>query len=388
MWLWDLFKSSIQNEDPSDWLPDLDYGEDVAQRAYLKTMAKDTVINFVARTMSTMEVDLQNKDGTDWDYILNVRPNKDQTAADFWQSFFYRLIDENEVLAILTDDDQLLIADDFSRTEYAVFDDVFDSVTVKNYTFAKSFKMSDVIYLTYNNEELEKWTKGLFNDYAELFGRIMEVAMRNNQIRGSVSIESTGTMNNQKDESGKTRSQRLQEYIDKIYNSFRTKSVAIVAKTKGFEYEEYTNKNGVSNQSLEELNKLKATLIDDVANMIGVPTALIYGEKAELKDNMDALRKLCLNSLVKKVKDELTAKILNKKEYQKGARIEVRGVMRRDPLELADSIDKLISSSVFTGNMVLQELGYPKSDDPEMDKRRITKNYQDLKGGETTNDET
>src|SRR5699024_4871842 len=111
-------------------------------------------------------------------------------------------------------------------------DDIFDGVTVKNYTFTKTFKMSDVIYLTYNNEKLDQWTKGLFNDYAELFGRIMEVAMRNNQIRGSVSVESTGTLNNQKDEAGKTRGQRLQEYIDKIYNSFRTKSVAIVAKTK------------------------------------------------------------------------------------------------------------------------------------------------------------
>lgn len=388
MRLWDLFKESIRSEEPSDWLPELDFGDDIAQRAYLKTMAKDTVINFVARTMSTMEIELQNKDGTEWDYILNVRPNKDQTAADFWQSFFYRLIDENEVLAILTNDDQLLIADDFNRTEYAVYDDIFDSVTVKNYTFAKSFKMSEVIYMTYNNDKLKRWTDGLFNDYSELFGRILEVAMRNNQIRGSVSIEATGTMNDKKDENGRTRSQRLQEYIDKIYNSFRTKSVAIVPKTKGFDYEEYTNKMGVSNQSLEELNKLKTTLIDDVANMIGVPTALIYGEKAELKDNMDALRKLCLNSLVKKVQDELTAKILSKKEYQNGARIDVRGVMRRDPLELADSIDKLISSTVFTGNMILKELGLPKSDDPEMDKRRITKNYQDLKGGETTNDET
>ncbi|OJG37636.1 HK97 family phage portal protein [Enterococcus dispar] len=344
-------------------------------------MAKDTVINFVARTMSTLEVDIQNKDGTDWEYILNVRPNSDQTAADFWQAFFYRLIDENEVLVIKTDDDQLLIADDFNRTEYAVFDDRFDSVTYKNYTFNRTFEMSEVIYMNYNNEKLDRWTKGLFADYAELFGRILEVSMRNNQIRGSVAIEATGTLANQKDDTGRTKAQRLQEYIDKIYNSFRTKSVAIVPKMKGFEYEEYTNKQGVSNQSLDELNKLKVTLIDDVANMIGVPTALIYGEKSELKDNMDAMRKLCTNSLIKKVKDELTAKLIEKKDYQKGVRIEIRGVMRRDPLELADNIDKLISSTVFTGNMVLQELGYPKSDDPEMDKRLMTKNLTKLKGG-------
>ncbi|EOT43804.1 phage portal protein [Enterococcus dispar] len=381
MWLWDLFKSSIRKEDPSNWIPDLNYEGDSAQRAYLKTMAKDTVINFVARTMSTLEVDIQNKDGTDWEYILNVRPNSDQTAADFWQAFFYRLIDENEVLVIKTDDDQLLIADDFNRTEYAVFDDRFDSVTYKNYTFNRTFEMSEVIYMNYNNEKLDRWTKGLFADYAELFGRILEVSMRNNQIRGSVAIEATGTLANQKDDTGRTKAQRLQEYIDKIYNSFRTKSVAIVPKMKGFEYEEYTNKQGVSNQSLDELNKLKVTLIDDVANMIGVPTALIYGEKSELKDNMDAMRKLCTNSLIKKVKDELTAKLIEKKDYQKGVRIEIRGVMRRDPLELADNIDKLISSTVFTGNMVLQELGYPKSDDPEMDKRLMTKNLTKLKGG-------
>lgn len=386
MWLWDLFKGSIQKEDPSDWIPDLEYG-DAAQRAYLKTMAKDTVINFVARIMSTLEVDIQNKDGAEWEYILNVRPNSDQTAADFWQSFFYRLIDENEVLVIKTDDDQLLIADDYSRKEYAVFDDVFSGVTVKGYTFNREFSMSEVIYMQYNNDKLDRWTKGLFDDYSELFGRILEVAMRNNQIRGSVSVDTTGSLANQKDESGKTRAQKLQEYIDKIYNSFRTKSVAIVAKMKGFEYEEYTNKQGVSNQSLEELNKLKSALIDDVANMIGVPTALIYGEKAELKDNMNAMRKLCTGSLVKKTKDELTAKLIERKEYQKGVRIEVRGVMRQDPLELADSIDKLVSSMVFTPNQVLQELGYRKSDDPDMDKRYMTKNYQDVKGG-GMNDET
>lgn len=283
MSLFDIFKQSIKNEDPSDWIPDFVFGDEESARAYLKIMAKSTVLDFVARTMSTLEVKFKNKDGTsDWDYILNVRPNSDMSAATFWQKFFYRLLDDNEVLVIFTDDNQLLIADDFSRTEYAVYDDVFTNVMVKNFVFERSWAMSDVIYMEYNNEELERFTRGLFEDYAELFGRILEVAMRNNQIRGSVSIDSTGTANDEKGKDGKTRSQRLQEYIDKIWNSFKTNSVAIVPKVKGFEYEEYTNKQGVSNQSLDELNKMKSSLIADVANAIGVPTALIYGEKAAL----------------------------------------------------------------------------------------------------------
>lgn len=390
MSLFDIFRHSIKSEDPSDWIPDFVFGDEESARAYLKIMAKSTVLDFVARTMSTLEVKFKNKDGTaDWEYILNVRPNNDMSAATFWEKFFYRLMDDNEVLVIFTEDNQLLIADDFSRTEYAVYDDVFTGVTVKNYVFQKSFTMSDVIYIEYNNDKLDQFTKGLFNDYSELFGRIIEIAMRNNQIRGSVSIESTGSINEEKGKDGKTRSQRLQEYIDKVYNAFKTKSVAIVAKIKGFEYEEYTNKQGVSNQSLDELNKMKTSLIDDVANAIGVPTALIYGEKADLDSNLEAFRKLCIASLKKKLQDELMAKIITKQDYKNGERIKVSKVLPRSIIEDATQIDKVVSSASFFRDEVREEYDYEDLPNGEGKKLIMTKNYVETsKGGENENAES
>ncbi|WP_429949383.1 phage portal protein [Enterococcus sp. AZ101] len=390
MSLFDIFKTSIKNEEPSDWIPDFVFGDEESARSYLKIMAKNTVLDFVARTMSTLEVKFKNKNDTaDWDYILNVRPNSDMSAATFWEKFFYRLLDDNEVLVIFTEDNQLLIADDFSRTEYAVYDDVFIGVTVKNYVFQKSFSMSDVIYIEYNNDKLERFTKGLFDDYSELFGRILEIAMRNNQIRGSVSIDTTGNINEEKGKDGKTRSERLQEYIDKVYNAFKTKSVAIVAKIKGFDYEEYTNKQGVSNQSLDELNKMKTSLIDDIANAIGVPTALIYGEKAELDSNIKAFRKLCIAPLVKKLQDELTAKIITRQEYGKGERIKVSKVLPISILDNATQIDKVVSSGTFLRDEVREEVDYDALPNGEGQQLIMTKNYQKvLKGGEKENAES
>ncbi|MFS1016764.1 phage portal protein [Enterococcus casseliflavus] len=390
MSLFDVFKQSIRNEEPSDWIPDLVYGDDESARAYLKTMAKNTVLDFVARTMSTLEVKFKNKDGTaDWEYILNVRPNNDMSAATFWEKFFYRLMDDNEVLVIFTEDNQLLIADDFSRTEYAVYDDVFTGVTVKNYVFQKSFNMSDVIYIEYNNDKLDRFTKGLFEDYSELFGRIIEIAMRNNQIRGSVSINATATANEKKDENGKTRTEKLQEYVDKIYQAFKTKSVAIVAKVKNIDYEEYTNKQGVSNQSLDELNKMKTSLIDDVANAIGVPTALIYGEKAELDSNLQAFRKLCIAPLMKKLEDELMAKIITKKEYKNGERIKVSKVLPVSILENATQIDKIVSSGTFLRDEVREVTDYDPLPNGEGQQLIMTKNYEKVtKGGENENAES
>ncbi|MEB8418979.1 phage portal protein [Enterococcus casseliflavus] len=384
MGILDIFKKN--NE--IDWMLDYEFIENLAQRPYLKTMAKNTVLDFVARTMSTLEVKFKNKDGTaDWEYILNVRPNNDMSAATFWEKFFYRLLDDNEVLVIFTDDNQMLIADDYYREEYAVYEDTFSMVSVKNYTFKKVFKMSEVIFLQYNNEELEKFTKGLFDDYIELFGRILEICMRNNQIRASVGIAATGSVNSEKGKDGTDKSERLQNFINKIYKSFRTNSVAIVPKLKGFEYEEYTNKQGVSNQSLEELNKMKSSLIDDIANAVGVPTALIYGEKVELDSNIKAFRQLCIAPLVNKLQDELIAKIISRQEYISGKRIEIINVLPKDILEYATQIDKLISSGTFLRDEVRNTLGYDPLANGEGQHLIMTKNYQKvLKGGDEEND--
>ncbi|MGM0260422.1 phage portal protein [Enterococcus sp. AZ102] len=382
MSLFDAFKQSIKKEQPSDWIPDFVIGDEDSKRSYLKLMAKNTVLDFVARTMSTLKIKF-DEDDFDWEYILNVRPNLSMSASNFWENFFYRLMDDNEVLVIFTEDNQLLIADDFTRTEYAVYDDVFSNVMVKDYIFQKNFYMSDVIYIEYNNEKLDRFTTGLFEDYAELFGRILEIAMRNNQIRGSVSIEATGSLNDEVGKDGKTKSQRLQDFINKIYNSFRTNSVAIVPKLNGFDYEEYTNKQGVSNQSLDELNKMKSSLIDDVANAIGVPTALIYGEKAELDSNLKAFRQLCLTPLKQKLQDELTAKILTRKEIKSGKNITIINVLPKDLLEYATQIDKVTAGGAFTIDEVRKSVEYDKLPDGEGNTRIRTKNYEEsVKGGE------
>lgn len=384
MSLFDIFKTSIRKEEPSDWIPDFIVGDETAKRSYLKIMAKATVLDFAARTMSTMEVKFKNKkDATDWEYIFNVKPNNDMSAATFWYKVIYRLLDENEVLVIFTEDNQLLIADDFTRTEYAIYEDVFSNVSVKDYVFQKSFPRSKVLYWEYNNENLERFTEGLFDDYSELFGRILEVAMRNNQIRGSVAIESTGSLNDEKGKDGKTRTEKLQNFIDKIYESFSKKSVAIVPSMKGFTYEEYTNKQGVSNQSLDELNKMKSSLIDDMANAIGIPTALVYGEKAELDSNIKAFRKTFVEPLSKKIKDELTVATIDRQGYASGERLKVTNVLPRNIIEDATQIDKVVSSATFFRDEIREEYDFEPLPDGEGKKLIMTKNYEEtLEGGE------
>ena len=200
----------------------------------LKSLAVDKSAEFVARIFSRSEFKYLEKGKTkksDWDYLLNVRPNKNESASKFWQKVVYRLITKNEVLIFLTDDDQLLVADSFTRTKYAVYDDIFEYVSCRGYTFEKRFRMSEVIFLQYNNNRLQEYVSDLFSDYEKLHTRLVEALARTNQIRGTLSTRTNGSFNDKMRE-------KLQAYADGLFKSFSTKTIAIVPSQDGMEYSE------------------------------------------------------------------------------------------------------------------------------------------------------
>lgn len=359
----------------------LEFFQDDSERAYLKKLSIDTCINFLARTISQAEfriMDGDNLDKGDWYYKLNIRPNTDQSSTDFWQYFVYKLLFDNEVLVILTDTDDLLIADSWVRNEYALYDDTFESVTVKNYTFKRKFSMDEVIYLKYNNEALENYISGLFGDYGELFGRMLEVSLRNYQIRGTVEV---GQLQGSDDE----KQEKLQGFIDKMFRAFK-KPIALVPITKGFGYSELSSKSGETNQSFEELGKLKSAMISEVAKLIGIPPALVHGEMADLEQNMTSYIDFCVKPLQKKIEDELNAKLFEIQEFRAGKHVDISGIDKPDPVKDAEKIDKLISSGFMNINGVRKEYGLEPREGGDV--YVMTKNYStELEGGENVDED-
>ncbi|WP_010271369.1 phage portal protein [Paenibacillus senegalensis] len=366
-----FLESILRRNSELESMFDLDLIYDLSSRPYLKKMALETCINFIGRTISLSDfriVENKKRVYDDWNYLLNVRPNTDQSAAEFWQQLVYRLIYDNEVLVILSDRNDLLIADSFSRVEYAVYPDTFKEVTVKDYTFKRTFQMDEVIYLTYNNEKLTRFLNGLFEDYSSLYARMLETQKLNNQIRGTVGIDSTQSLNDD-------QRTRLQEFIDKLFTSFKKNVIALVPKLKGFEYDEVNNGSN-NGKSIDELTKLKRDITNEVANIIGIPSTLIHGDMSEYETAIKAYNRFCAAPLLKKIRDELTAKLIPKAEYMAGKRISIHGVIESNPLELANAVDKLRASGVYNGNEIRIKLGDEPVDNPALDEYVMTKNYQ------------
>lgn len=61
-----------------------------------------------------------------------------------------------------------------------------------------------------------------------------------------------------------------------------------------------TNTVGTTNLSVEELKKLRRQFDDEVADILGLPTALMHGDMADLSNSQKMFNSYCYESLVKK----------------------------------------------------------------------------------------
>lgn len=379
-WLDAIFKRNSE----LGFMFDVEMFIETANRVHMKKLVLDTCISFLGRTISQSE--FRVKDGKKFVhdelyYKLNVRPNKNMTASTFWETFVYKMVYDNECLIIQADDEDLLIADDFVHNEYAVYEDTFTNVTVKDFMFKRSFKQSEVIHLKYRNEKLTPLINSLFTDYGDLFGRILNAQKRKNQIRGTVDMDMIAAKSPE-------HQAKLQEFIDNMYKAIGLKDVAIIPQQPGFKYTE-TSGGGSTGQSVEEINKVTNGFFDQVAMAFGIPTSLLYGEMADVEKQTKNYMLFTINPWVKKICDEANVKFFEMDEYLAGKKIEIKTVSYQSIFDLATSIDKLISSSAFTGNEVRLEAGYEASDDPKLDTHYITKNYTEMttgEGGETQGD--
>lgn len=375
----DLFRS--RNSELADMF-DFDLIVEQQEKIHMKRLAIEICINMIAKTISQSEIVVTESGRSIQDefyYKFNLRPNKNMTSSFFWQSVVHKLIYDNECLIVKTDDDDFLIADNFVHTKYAMFDDTFSEVEAAGYLFKRSFNMSDVIYIPYNNENMTDIIGELFGDYGKLFSRLLEYQMRKNQIRSVVDMEAiTG-----KDEATQTK---IQNFINKIYKGVATNSHLVVPQQKGFKYSEHTTPGAPV--TVDEINKVTDGFLDQVARTLGIPIAMIRGDMADVEGQTKNYMLFCINPLSRKISDELTGKFVEKPDYLKGKRIKVKTSSYESIFDIATSADKLISSSLFTPNELREELGWERSDDPTLDLHKITKNYEEtgtdktLEGGD------
>lgn len=381
MGFFDRLLGKVGADSELGWSFDLELYEKVSERVYMKKLAIEICIAFLARTISQSEFRVKNGDRYEKNelyYRLNVRPSKNTTASTFWQTFISKLVYDNEILVIQADDGDLLIADDFQHKEYAVYDDIFSNVVVKEFEFQRTFTQQEVIHLKYSNEKLKPLINSLFADYGELFGRVLSAQKRKNQIRGTVDMDMLAAKS-------EAHQAKLQQFIDNMYKSIGEKDIAIIPQQKGFQYDEKT-KGSLPGQTVADLDLVTDGFLNQVAMAMGIPVSLLRGDMADVEKQTKNYMFFTVSPLLKKIKDEADVKFFEMKEYLAGQCIDIRKPSYRDIFDLSTAVDKLRASGIMDGHEIRSELGLERKEADILNEIYITKNYETaemaLKGAE------
>lgn len=359
------------------------------QTAMLREQAINVGVGMVSRSLEMVEWKVEEKFSYKPDslyYKLNVKPNKNQNASEFWSDIIYKLFyNGGEALIIVTDDNDLLIADDFDVEEYAFYDNIFKNVSIGSFTYERSFTADEVIFLEYEQKDLSKLVGQLDNTYGELFNRILNVAMMTGQVRAKVKI--TGAMS--KSENAR---KAIQNYIDKLYGAFRNNAIAIVPEMDGMEYAE--NSSDSRNVSrIDEVSNASNKYLDATLQAIGIHPSLVYGEtsKTDIEFYQERYIINVIKPLAQLIEREFNAKFFSESEYLSGSRV-VANTLKLEYtniFSLAPAMEKAIGAKAMTPNEVREAAGLERVENPEMDEFYITKNIEGTsKGGDDDKQET
>ncbi|MGR5868119.1 phage portal protein [Bacillus pacificus] len=192
-WVFVIFFNFVLGTSDNGTTPDVDCSVMTlkAEIAY-KKLYVNAAIDLIARSLVACDFE-SYRDGKLKRHLnyyqLNVAPNKNENAHEFWCKVVHQLIYENEAL-ILPIGEELWVAESFHRETTNGFDEyVYKNISINNHLLTKEFKERDVLYFKLSEESINNVIDSLYNSYGLLLAKAMSDYRGNG--RKKISIQGT-----------------------------------------------------------------------------------------------------------------------------------------------------------------------------------------------------
>ena len=305
-------------------------------------------------------------------YLWNYEPNRNQNKAEFLSKAMEQLFRNNELLIVESYDGQLLVADDFSVTKNALYGDTYTNVQVDDYTFSRSFRSSDVLHWTLNNKNVNRIMQHLYDSYSKLIDYSAKSYLKSRGSRGTLNISAMA-------QSDKLFNEKLEKLMNEYFKSFFESPNAVLPLFEGYSYTDIGSKT-YSEGTSRDIKSQYDDIFDFTARGFSMPPTLAKGDVQDTEKAVDEMLTFCLDPLAQMFMQEINRKRIGKNGIQKGTKLQIdtMRVKHIDMFDIATSADKLISSGIYTVNMILRALGEIPIDEDWADQHFITKNYSTI----------
>lgn len=375
LWTWLQEKVGKGNIIPISQEKDFvsDYCE-VFGDVYIREMMFWQAVNLIARAVGRCEFrtfygGVEEKKR--WYYQWNIEPNPNQNANEFWMQALSKLYRHNECL-IIENKGHMYVADSFTVTPYALYEDVFRGVQVKGFTFDRAFKQSEVLFFSLNEVNMRNVLNGLYVSYSKLIEYSMKAYQRSRGTKGVFKYDTLPV-------AGTPEREAFDRLVNKRISEWLSSDTAALPLGRGQDWVEPKDKTYAS-ESTRDIRALVDDIGDFTARAFGIPPVLMNGSVQETTAAIDQFLTFCIDPLADMIAAEINRKTNGYEGFRGGdyLQIDTKTIKHTDLLGVATSIDKLISSGVFSINDIRGMVNEPLIAEPWADEHFITKNYENM----------
>lgn len=187
-------------------------------------------------------------------YLLNVKPNYNQSSTEFWNEFIHKLYYEDEVLVVQRAD-KLFIADSFTVDDKIVFGEhVFKDIHIGDITLNSDYKQSRVMHFKLGNEKIKEYLDGTLALQTSLIQTALSSYKRANGFKMKAHI---GRMQANKDLEDK-----INDLLNNQVKTFMKADNALLPEYEGLTFDEF----GKEKKNIVTTRDIKA-LLDDTLEL-------------------------------------------------------------------------------------------------------------------------
>lgn len=337
-----------------------------------RSLALYIATSYIANAISKCEIKVFEKGKAvknELYWALNVNPNPNQNASEFWSKAVSTCLYEGSALMVqpFSFENWFYIADSFSPERKPFGENVYSAVSVEGEAVDRCFKASDVCLFRLEERQAVSCVRALYNDLGALISAADDAykKARGDRFTWRTSARTRGTEQDVKNDA---------DVVSAMLSPFFKGANGVLPLKDGQELTRVPSAAGDAKDPVD----LRRTIFDFTAQALKIPQSMMYGNMTNSTDIVNQFITFAVDPYATMISDEMTRSFFTFKEWDGGrtrVKVDTSHISHVDVFQMADKVDKLFASGIYSMDEIRTAVGDDALDTDFSQAHWITKNY-------------
>ena len=348
-------------------------------KVQLALMAQEKAAGMIAKAIAKSEIVLTKGETRRKDmeyYRLNIRPNDNETATDFWFNVARSLVATGDCVVVRMQSGKYYRVNSYQMDNYVLFSKTYSNIVLTDgyneITLRYGVSSDDIMHFRFGTEKMRVFTKNVLGCLDDALDAVRSLETIANTPLLKYKVDANIQFR-RRSVDGKEVRLTLDNVLDEFKDKIDGKKLAILTEQTGTSLEFMDVKKQVT---AAEVASLADTINKECAAAYDIPLGVFNGQITEQSDATNEFITYAVSPVAEVINDTLNAKLVGQADYIKGERafVWLAHFKHIDVIDAANSLDKLRAIG-FTLDEIFEMVGYPALNTEFSTTRALTKNY-------------